>query len=173
MKVSKKKLAAGFAWIPLGLMALGHQIFAYPLLIGLPFGGVIAEAVFWCLFLPFAASISYAITIALFWTLMGTVCVLWVCLDFITGWTGTGWLEGDVRIPTTPQTAFNLIAGFVAGFVALSATTVQMVGGWVTAEPSEPSELERVQDAYARGELSDLEMEQQIEEAMDEAHEPK
>lgn len=48
MRVSKKKLIGGLAWIPLGLAILGHQIFVYPVIVGLPFGGAIATVIFWC-----------------------------------------------------------------------------------------------------------------------------
>lgn len=170
MKVSKKKLVAGLAWIPLGLMGLGHQIFIQPALAGLPLGGVIGGIIFWCLHLPFVFSISYAIVMALYGVFIGACFIIASTIWFVDDRVDTSWLEGEVSLPDIPQALFTAIRGFVAGLLTLAATTVQSAGGWVTPDPDEPSELEEIRDAYARGELSDLEMEQQIEEAMGEDH---
>ena len=166
MKVSKKKLAAGLAWIPLGLMALGHQIFVQPVLAGTLFGGVVGEIIFWCLFLPFTFSISFAATMTLAGLGYVAIYLFAGTILFVGKRVDTSWLEGEVSIPDIPQAVFTAIAGFVAGLLTLAAATVQSVGGWATPDKSEPTELEKVQEAYTQGELTDVEMERQIEEAM-------
>lgn len=163
MNVSKKKLAAGLVWAPLGVLLLGHAMFVRPVVLGLPFGGVLAEIVFWALFLPLAVSLIYALTMVLFGAVIGVL----ICVVVIAEHINTSWLEGDVAVPTTPQRVVSAMADGMNQIVAILHAVSQTVVGWVLTEEPEPTELEKVREAYAQGELSDLEMEQRIGEVVE------
>lgn len=163
MEVSKKRLVGGLAWIPLGLLTLANLLYTRPALMGLPFGEAIAKVVIWIFLLPAIVSISYAVTLVLGPVVLAILCVIVITCGTIIEWTYTSWMEGTVRVPSTPLTAFTAVAGAVRGLPSMIHTAGQAIRGRVTTEPPETTELDDVRTAYARGEISDLQMEQQID----------
>lgn len=75
--------------------------------------------------------------------------------------------DGDVNLYAISQAIFNAIRGVVKRWLAFAATAVTTAGRWATPASDEPSELEEVHDAYAEGELTDLEMENRIDDVLE------